>query len=222
MKLDLHVHSFYSKDAGNLPKTIIEKALEKKLDGIAVTDHDSVKAWKELNALGRKAGVKVIQGEELKVYEGKKFVGELMGLFLTEKIKKKNYMEAIEEIRAQGGIVVVPHPFDVFRNNFKKLNEAVKAKKVDAIEAFNSRCYFNSFNEKAERFAEKNSLPKIAGSDAHFPEEIGNAFTEVKADSIEDARRLIRKDHTRISGRKSSFAVHLKTRVRKYNIIKPE
>jgi len=222
MKLDLHVHSFYSKDAGNLPKTIIEKALDKKLDGIAITDHNSIKAWKELNALGRKAGIKVIRGEEVKVFEEKKFVGELIGLFLQEKIKSRNYLGAIEEIRAQGGIVVVPHPFDVFRNNFKRLEETVKAKKVDAIEALNSRCYFNSFNEKAEKFAEKNSLPKIAGSDAHFPEEIGAAFTEVKADSIEDTRRLIMKGHTKISGRKSSFAVHFKTRMRKLNLMKPE
>jgi len=192
------------------------------LDCIAITDHGSVKAWKELNALGRKAGIKVIQGEEIKVFDGKKFLGELIGLFLHEKIKKKEYLDAIDEIRSQGGLVVVPHPFDFFRNNFERLNECVKEKKIDAIEAFNSRCYFNCFNRKAKRFAEKNSLPKIAGSDAHFSEEIGRAFTEVKAESIEDARRLVRKGHTKIYGEKSSFGVHIKTSMRKFNLIKPE
>lgn len=220
MKIDFHIHSLHSGDAISTPKSIVENALRKGLGAIAITDHDTVKAWKELNALGRKANLLVVQGEELRLFEGKKFVGELIGLFLTEGIKSRQYLGAMDEIHSQGGIVAVPHPFDVFRNNFKRLNEAVKLKKIDAIESINARCFAEGFNAKAKKFAEKNSLPQIAGSDAHFPEEIGSAYTEVQAQSLEDVKRMIKKNSTKIFGRKSSIKFHLKTFFAKNNLVK--
>ncbi|MBU1120331.1 PHP domain-containing protein [Candidatus Micrarchaeota archaeon] len=220
MRIDFHIHSLHSHDAISTPKSIVESALRKGLGAIAITDHDSARGWKELDTLGKKANLLIIQGEELKLFEGKKFVGELMGLFLTEGIKSREYLEAIDEIHSQGALVGVPHPFDVFRNEFKRLEEAVELKKIDAIESINARCFREWFNAKAKAFAEKNSLPQIAGSDAHFPEEIGSAYTEVKADSLEDIKRMIKKNSTNVFGRKSSIKFHLKTFFAKNNLIK--
>ncbi len=219
MKIDFHIHSIYSFDSGNLPKTIIEKALGLGIS-IAITDHDSVKGWKELEALGRKAGVEVILGEEVRVFDGKEFVGEILGLFLNEKIHSKNFFEVIDEIHSQGGLCFIAHPFDFLRNKFKRLNEVKE--KIDGVEAFNARSVWSLFNKKAERFAEKNDLCKIAGSDAHFSEEIGKAFTEVKAENLEDVRRQLKKKNTKIFGKKSPIGVHLSTTLRSFRLKKPE
>jgi len=218
MKLDLHVHSFYSADSINSPKKIIEKAKELGI-GVGITDHNSCKAWNELKKLGKKSTVLVVLGQEIMVSDSAGlFVGELSGLFLKKEIKSRNYLEAIGEIHKQGGIVVVPHPFDFLRANFKLLEKELK--RIDAIESFNARCYLNSFNKKAERFAKRHALPEIAGSDAHFPEEIGRGITEVQAQTLEEAKEQIMKGNAKITGKKSSLLVHLQTQFVKIGLIK--
>ncbi len=220
MKLDLHLHSFRSSDSINRPKTIIHLARKKKID-ISITDHNSIRSWKELVSLGKKAGVKVVQGEEIKVFdENKNCIGEILGLFMNEFVKPKFYLEVIDELREQDALISVSHPFDFLRHDFKLLK--TEFKKVDCIEGFNSRCYADSFNEKAKSFAEFHGIPMTAGSDAHFPEEIGMAFTEVKTDSLEDARKLLKKGKSTLHGKRSSMMVHIKTFFAKNGFFKPK
>jgi predicted metal-dependent phosphoesterase TrpH len=211
MLLDLHVHSCYSKDAVNTPKTLARIAEEKGI-GFAVTDHDNCNAWKELKKFEKR--VPIIFGEEIKVKDNKgKLAGEFVALFLNSPIKSRDCFEVIDEIKAQDGLIAVAHPFDLARKPMFKgfrLLEEVKGK-VDAIEAFNSRTVFNGFNEKAKQFALQNKLAMTAGSDAHTPKELGNAVTIVKASSLEEARREIKKGRTEIRGKKSSIFVHLKS-----------
>jgi len=209
MKLDCHMHSFRSRDSTNLPKTIIRQAEKQKVD-IAITDHNSIRAWKELSALGQKAGVKVVLGEELLTFDEEKVSGDIIGLFMNDFVKPGHYLEVIDSLREQDALIVVPHPFDFLRNNFSYLKSEFK--KVDCIESFNSRCYSDSFNSKAKAFALAHNIPQTGGSDAHFPEEIGKAFTEIpKADSLEDARRLLKKGKVSVHGKRSSVMVHVKT-----------
>ncbi len=222
MKLDCHIHSFRSGDSVNLPKTIIHKAKKKKVD-VAITDHNSVRAWNEIFSLGKKAGVKVVKGEEIITFgsEEKKIEGELLGLFMNEFVKPDYYMEVIDALRAQDALIVVPHPFDFLRNNFSVLK--TEWKKIDAIEVFNARVYSDSFNCKAKSFAEFHGIPKTAGSDAHFPEEIASSFLEIpKAESLEDARKLIKKGKNLVHGKKSSVMVHIKTFFAKKGFFKPK
>ncbi len=210
MKLDLHLHSFRSRDSINRPKTIVRMA-EKTGVNFALTDHNSVRGWKETIVLGKKAGIEVIQGEEIMTFNEKgKIAGEIIGLYMNELIKPAFYLDVIDALREQDALISVPHPFDFLRNNFRFLKEEIK--KVDCIEAFNSRCYSDSFNVQAKRFAELHSMPVTAGSDAHFPEEVGSAFLEIpKAFSLDDARKLIKKGKTVVQGKRSSVMVHVKT-----------
>jgi hypothetical protein len=182
---------------------------KKKGVNIALTDHNSVRSWKEVVSLGQKAEVKVIQGEEIQVFDEGKFIGELIGLFMNEFVSPNDYLEVIDALREQDALIVVPHPFDFLRGNFKYLRKEFK--KIDCIESFNSRCYADSFNSKAKAFSEFHKLGQTAGSDAHFPEEIGNAFIEVKCDSLEEARKLLKKGKGKIFGKRSSVMVHIKT-----------
>ncbi|MBU2475945.1 PHP domain-containing protein [Candidatus Micrarchaeota archaeon] len=220
MKIDCHIHSFRSGDSVNRPKTIIHMAHKKDL-AIAITDHNTNRAWKEMNSLGRTGKVKVIQGEEIMTFDEKKIGGELIGLFMNEYVKPGNYLEVIDSLREQDAFITVPHPFDFLRSNFSYLK--TEFKKIDAVEVFNSRCYSDSFNSKAKAFALAHNLPVTAGSDAHFPEEIGNAFIELpKAFSLEDARKMMKKNLVKVSGKRSSLMVHVKTFFAKKGFFKPK
>lgn len=220
MKLDCHLHSFRSSDSINRPKTLIHLAKKAGVD-IALTDHNSVRSWKETLSLGEKYGVKVVQGEEIMTFDGKKLSGELIGLFLNDFVKPGNYLEVIDALNEQDALIVVPHPFDFLRGNFSFLKSEFK--RVHCIEVFNSRCYSDSFNAKAKAFAVLHDLPVSAGSDAHFPEEIGKAFLDMpKAFSLEDARRFMKKGLVSVHGQRSSLMVHIKTFFAKKGFFKPK
>ncbi len=209
MKLDSHLHSFRSRDSTNMPKTIIHQAKKLEVD-VAITDHNSIRAWKELSSLGQKAGVKVVFGEEILTFDEEKVSGDILGLFMNDFVKPGHYLEVIDSLREQDALIVVPHPFDFLRNNFSYLKQEFK--KVDCIESFNSRCYADSFNSKAKAFALAHSIPQTGGSDAHFPDEIAKAFVEIpKANSLEDAHKLLKKGKGIVSGKRSSVMVHVKT-----------
>lgn len=205
MKYDLHIHSKYSSDGILDPKKIVKIATKRGLNGIAITDHNTIKG-------GLKA--KNYETEDFKVIIGSEISterGEIIGLFLKEEIKSKDVQDVISEIKEQNGIIVIPHPFDELRHSaFHPAEE--DAKFIDCIEGFNSRCVFQKYNKKAVEFAMKHNLTITAGSDAHFANEIGNAgiITET-----EDVGEALMKNEVQIFGKRSSFVNHVGTKVLK-------
>lgn len=192
MKLDMHVHTKYSKDCRLEPKDILKAAKLRGLEGIAVTDHDTIKGGIETRRIAK--DLKVIVGAEIRTDKG-----ELIGYFLEEEIKSRVLEEVIGEIKSQGGITCVPHPYDLFR--IYRLTPTKKiAGRIDLIEVFNSRCVLQEFNEKALRFALENNLGMSAGSDAHSLAEIGTGGVIVG--SLEDLRGS---QNPTIFGRKASL-----------------
>jgi len=122
--------------------------------------------------MAAQAGVKVIVGEEVKT-AGE---GEVIGLFIKELIPRgMSLAETIAEIRRQGGVVYVPHPFDRMHSvpDYEHLVPVLD--RVDALEVFNSRVAIASFNDEAARFAAKYRIAAGAGSDAHVPQGLGSA-----------------------------------------------
>lgn len=205
MKYDLHIHSKYSSDGVLEPEKIIKIAIKKGLDGIAITDHNTIKG-------GLKT--KKYETEDFKVIVGSEIMterGEITGLFLSEEIKSKDAQGVISEIKDQNGIIVIPHPFDELRHSaFHPAEEDVKI--LDCIEGFNSRCVFQKYNEKAVEFGIKHNLSITGGSDAHFSNEIGNAriITET-----EDIREAIMKNDVKVFGKRSSLINHIGTKMLK-------
>lgn len=218
MRIDMHIHSCYSHDAVSKPETIVKTAKEKNLVAL-ITDHGNCKAWAEISKYAKQYDVPFILGEEIKVYDNGKMVGELLGYFMDTPLEKGEYPEVIDKLRAQDALISVAHPFDTFRKPFRRLEEVKN--RVDAIEIFNARGYWGSFNKKTRTFVEKNSLHFTAGSDAHFPEEIGNAYIELEASGLEEARKLIKKGRVTYYGKLAPFTVHIKTQLAKRGIIKP-
>ena len=176
MILDLHVHSKYSFDSFSKPKNILSTAKKKHLNGIAITDHNTIKGAIEAREINRDRNFLIIIGAEISTE-----IGDIIGLFLQEEIKSRNSIKVIEEIHRQRGITVLPHPY---KNKGHQLNEEI-VKRIDAIEVFNSRTTKKN-NSKAKELAERYKKPIIAGSDAHFCSEIGACKVIFKSTDVKN------------------------------------
>ncbi len=170
LKADLHIHTKYSLDCSTPLEKIIERCQELGINCIAIADHGTIEGALEMQIL---APFTVIVAEEILTPHG-----EIMGMFLKESIPSGLSVEqTISQIRSQDGLVCIPHAFDLFRPSAlgaKKMEELTG--QIDVIEAFNSRSPLLRSSAKAEVFAEKYGITKSAGSDAHTPDEIGNAY----------------------------------------------
>ena len=205
MKYDLHIHSKYSSDGILDPEKVVKIAMRGGLNGIAITDHNTIKGGLEAKKYENE-DFTVIVGSEISTERG-----EIIGLFLEEEVKSKDVQDVISEIKEQNGTIVIPHPFDELRHSaFHPKEEDVKF--MDCIEGFNSRCVFQIHNRNAIEFAMKHNLTITAGSDAHFANEIGNAgiITET-----EDIREALMKNEVTLFGKRSSLTNHVGTKVLK-------
>jgi predicted metal-dependent phosphoesterase TrpH len=172
IEVDLHMHTDHSGDCATPVDVLINTARDRGLGAIAITDHNEVSGALEARKLAEELGdIKVIVAEEVKTAEQ----GEVIGLFLEEKIPKGLTMaETIAEIRRQGGLVYVPHPFDRFHSvpDYEHLLDMVE--EIDLLEVFNPRVAVTSFNEEAVRFARKYRIVPAAGSDSHVAQGLGS------------------------------------------------
>jgi glycosyltransferase involved in cell wall biosynthesis len=167
--VDLHMHTDHSPDCATPVDTLLDTAKRVGLGAIAVTDHNEISG--ALEARSRANGIKVIVAEEVKTADQ----GEVIGLFIEEKIPRGlTLQETIAEIRRQGGLVYMPHPFDRMHAvpDYEHLLDVVE--EIDAIEVFNPRVAFSAFNEEAARFAAKYRIVAGAGSDSHVAQGLGS------------------------------------------------
>ena len=172
LKADLHIHTKYSMDC-NLPlEKIISRCLEIGVNCIAIADHGTIEGALKMQSI---APFPVIIAEEILTPHG-----EIMGMFLKDGIPSGlSVNETISRIKAQGALVCIPHPFDIFRPSAlsSKMVEEIVGQ-IDVMEVFNSRTLLQS-SAKAQIFARKYGVPGSAGSDAHTLGEIGNAYVEM-------------------------------------------
>lgn len=209
LRADLHVHTAYSPDSTNTPERIIARCRERGINCVAIADHNTMEGALRLREV---APFKVIVAEEVRTSEG-----EIMGLFLTEPIPRGlSPEETVARIKAQGGLVSVPHPWDHLRRS--TLTAAAFARiadQLDLIEVFNCRSLFRRQNDAALAYALANGLPQAAGSDAHIPYEIGGAFVEV-ADFEDKDEFLAALRGGRVVGRRATPLVHVASSVTKW------
>lgn len=177
IEVDLHMHTDHSPDCATPVDVLLETARDRGLGAIAITDHNEVSGALEARQIAAEmGGIKVIVAEEVKTAEQ----GEVIGLFLEQKIPRGMTMaETIAEIRRQGGLVYVPHPFDRFHSvpDYEHLLDVIE--EVDILEVFNPRVAFTAFNEEAERFARKYRIVPGAGSDSHVAQGLGSVRVRI-------------------------------------------
>jgi predicted metal-dependent phosphoesterase TrpH len=172
VRMDMHVHTHYSYDCLSRPERLAEAARARGLDHVVVTDHNRIGGALRLH---RMDPVRFLVGEEIRTAEGP----EVIGILLQEEIPRGTpAREACERIRAQGGVVYLPHPFDTRRSGAAPILDRI-ADLVDVVEAHNARCYDAGFDAAAERWAAERGLPLGAGSDAHTLAELGRGVVEL-------------------------------------------
>jgi len=204
---DLHMHTYHSKDGFQSPYNLFKMMKKKGLRGVAPTEH-----W-------RAATLKVIQREGRFILPACEYkssdYGELIGLFISEHVEDRTFAEIAEDVHAQNGLIILPHPMDPLRKHAairRGLPEESIIKHVDLIEGINSRCIINLFNTRAQKLAKRLNKPVTAGSDGHSFLEMGHARTWLQdIETADDIYRELKDGRTQISGYPSIFFWHIPT-----------
>ena len=202
LKADLHIHTRYSLDCNTPLEEIVSHCEEIGINCIAIADHGTIEGALKMRSI---APFQVIVAEEILTHHG-----EIMGMFLEEGIPSGlSVEETISRIRAQGGLVNIPHPFSTFRASALDrdiLEELVG--QIDLIEVFNARSILRRSSDRAQIFAQKYGIPGSAGSDAHTLSEIGHGYVEMPEFNGKDdfLNALVQ---GRISGRRTNPLTHI-------------
>ncbi len=206
IRADFHIHTEYSPDSVLTVRALLRRCEQAGLGLIAVTDHNSIEGGLRAREAAR---IPVIVGEEITTSQG-----ELTGLFLTDVVPRGlTATETVRRIRDQGGLVSIPHPFDVFRSNVitpDALAEVIGL--ADLVEGFNARNTLSSANTRAKRLASESGLPVTAVTDAHAALEVGRTYTEVEIEGqVSPQGLLIALASARLIERPITPLIHLLT-----------
>ncbi len=171
LRVDLHLHSYYSHDGKSSLEELIARASECGLDRMALTDHNTIEG---ALLFAKWAPAIAIIGEEIKTTEG-----EVIGLFINEHVPPFLTPEdAMDTIHRLGGLTYVPHPLDRRRANFLPERMVGLAPRIDIIETYNPWCDMEA-NQAAARLAEELGTVSATGSDAHSAQELGRSWMEM-------------------------------------------
>jgi predicted metal-dependent phosphoesterase TrpH len=173
-----HVHTKYSFDSWLSPRKILAHAIENRVDVLIITDHNTLRGALEVADLTRGKPIVIIAGE----YKTEK--GDIIGLFLKEQIELRESGAVIQEIRRQGGLVLLPHPYKGHTLEDELL------KQVDIIETYNSRCSLSE-NALAAELARRIGKPGLAGCDAHCAPELCAVVNEFSVEGGEELRCVL-------------------------------
>jgi predicted metal-dependent phosphoesterase TrpH len=186
LRLDLHVHSFFSADGVSSPEDLIAAAREAGLNGFAITDHNTCEAVDYMISQGLMRadgqpvdGLLVIPGIEVTTADGHLLC---LGCVLPPSLKGRSSAEVARLAHEAGGMAVAPHPYDMFRAGIREA--VLDTLPLDGLEVFNAAITMKRHNRKAYDYAQRRGLPMTAGSDAHHASAVGVACTIVETDDF--------------------------------------
>jgi len=213
MKYALHIHTNRSLCSSNNPKDVLSYAKKAGLNGIAITDHNTISGAIETHALNTDKNFEVIIGEEVSTD-----IGHVLILYVKKEIRPGKIEEVLKEAKKQNAISILAHPYNLIQEKFfknlggKNGRKSIKPENIhkvkmfDAIEGFNARCFLKKDNEMAQILAKKYGKPMVSGSDAHFPNEICNTFVEF--DRKYTLRQAIKQNRIKFYGKKRYILVN--------------
>jgi hypothetical protein len=205
LSVELHTHSSLSYDGRDPVDSLLERAAAVGLDGLAVTDHDEIDASLDAADRADQYGLVGIPGMEVT-----SDAGHVLALGVRELVPAGlSFHETLDRIHEQGGIAVVPHPFQESRSGVLANITREDLTAADAIEVYNSRLLTGRANRQAKRFAESAGMPMTAGSDAHISEMVGRAITTVDTTdrSVEAVLDAIVDGRTTVEGRRTPWHI---------------
>lgn len=201
LKLDPHIHSEYSSDCLSSVDNILKKSIDKGLDIIAISDHDNIEGSKKaIEKTSKNDDILVVPSIEISSTKG-----HILGFGCTDLIPKDlSPEETIDLIHDNAGIAIIPHPYCFYRHGLFCKEDPEKLN-FDAIEIRNARFILGYCNFKAKSLSTKNNIPKLGSSDSHFPDFIGDCFTEIDCEkNVDSVLKAIKKGKTRALGKGTS------------------
>jgi predicted metal-dependent phosphoesterase TrpH len=196
------MHSWGSHDCLSRPEEVLAAAQRRGVGRIALTDHNRLDV---ALAMAERHPDAVIPAEEVRTAEGI----DVIGLYLKREIPKGTpAREVCERVRAQGGLVYLPHPYAEGKGGGGRLAEEL-APHVDIVEVFNGRLHDPSQNERAADLAERHRRLRGAGSDAHTLREVGRSWVELPLHPNRAAALMEALPRGRVHGTTSGRWVHL-------------
>jgi len=216
VSVDPHVHSEGSYDGHEPVELILEHAAEIGLDAVVVTDHDVIRESNRAAAIAPEYGLIGIPGVEVSTAHG-----HLLAIGVNRMpLRGRPYDETVRKIHEQGGVAVVPHPFQRSRHGVRRgdVPTPESDEEIDAIEAFNAWLFTGNRNRRARRFATEHGYPGVAASDAHHLQYVGRAFTELTIAgrrsaaevTADDVLAAIRRGTTTVEGRRAPIRMAAK------------
>jgi predicted metal-dependent phosphoesterase TrpH len=190
MNIDLHCHSKASCDCVSEFEDIALCCKERHIWVQAITDHNEIWGAQKLQAMTQNdTELTIIVGEEIYTASG-----EIIGLYLNECIPAGlSALETVQRIKAQGGLVLLPHPFDRLKRSYLK----ARARQdiidfIDIVEVFNAHISRPEYNHAARRWAQTHHKAMSGGSDAHSLQHIASAYTEVPEMALDTPAQLLK------------------------------
>ena len=226
-KVDLHIHTPASLDYGDkmiTPEQIVTKAIENKLDLIAITDHNTVDKCYDVIKAAKNSKLVVLPGVEISGQGGTQGI-HVLALFdydapkdrilnMLDRIgitfEKKGKYEALtecqltvvlDEIQKAGGIAIAAHAdqtrgliHDLGDQQLTTIVHSIKLYGLEVVHKETSQA-FDGTNPNYKR-----KLSCIQNSDAHSLSEIGCRTTNIRMDkpSLEGLRKAFLNQELRI------------------------
>jgi predicted metal-dependent phosphoesterase TrpH len=168
---DLHVHTIGSYDGRATPQAMCQVAKGRDLNGIAITDHDTLTRFESPYP-----DFLVVPGIEIRV-ETRDVWADLLGIGVQEMVPLGlGLAETVEAIHDAGGLAIVPHPFSSMKN-YPAIGDTIHSigDIIDGVEVTNPREHVD--NARARKVANTHGVAKIGGSDAHTIDDVGVGVT---------------------------------------------
>jgi len=207
LKIDLHIHTYYSPDSTITPKELVTSAKQRGLDAVAVTDHDTIEGALKLSGHSE---FLIIPGIEVNTRHG-----HVLGVNISSRIPSGlDVPMTIQKIHEAGGIAIAAHPTTLYKGSLRRF----LTREFDAVEAMNaSSIPFRFSNRVNRKLAERLHLPQTGGSDAHYAPEIGMAYCLVEANlEREEIVAAIRRGKVTACGRAIPWLMRLKRETSKF------
>ena len=173
-------------------KKISKIAKKKGLDGLAITDHNTIDGFPAAEKISKDMGLLYIPGVELRIEKT-----DYLVYFIDDPkvLEIKNLEELIDFVHESGGIVAIAHPY---RSGYEIPSLKI-VQKLDAVEVFNAKNHEHE-NRNAKILQKKYMKGSVAGSDAHIYSYVGLGSILVNATEIEEVKKAIIKNNLRILG----------------------